>query len=168
MMVLIKTKDGKKALLNTKATSIREYEEEGEEPPTYGLCTLTIPAHAYFCLYRWSMSLSSLFRMFTNKGVRKGPGFSFFDWIKQHFNKIIIISTNYLLYFVLILPMYYLWIQRHFPTEDTKCYFEIPIARRYHPSNAKCTPPGFCATVNWKKGFQGQLSTSLLLNFDPW
>ena len=74
-MVLIKTKDGKKALLNTKATSIREYEEEGEEPPTYGLCTLTIPAHAYFCLYRWSMSLSSLFRMFTNKGVHKGPGF---------------------------------------------------------------------------------------------
>ena len=72
MMVLIKTKDGKKALLNTKATSIREYEEEGEEPPTYGLCTLTIPAHAYFCLYRWSMSLSSLFRMFTNKGVHKG------------------------------------------------------------------------------------------------
>ena len=74
-MVLIKTKDGKKALLNAKATSIREYEEEGEEPPTYGLCTLTIPAHAYFCLYRWSMSLSSLFRMFTNKGVPKGPGF---------------------------------------------------------------------------------------------
>ena len=32
-----------KGLLNTKATSIREYEEEGEEPPTYGLCTLTIP-----------------------------------------------------------------------------------------------------------------------------
>ena len=74
-MVLIKTKDGKKALLNTKATSIREYEEEGEEPPTYGLCTLTIPAHAYFCLYRWSMSLSSLFRMFTNKGVHKGTVF---------------------------------------------------------------------------------------------